>query len=91
MVAVAGARELAEARRHHLAALAYELEARRLRWRLDGPEESVLRVAHPASRRQAMVVATPTGDRWSYLWTGGGIAEVGAPGPVAEQILKLLA
>lgn len=90
MVAVAGSHELSEARRHHLAALAFELEARRLKWRLAGPEESVLRVANPRTRRQAMVVATPTGERWSYLWTGGGIADVSRAADAAEQILRLL-
>lgn len=89
-MAVVVSQEIDEARRHHLAALVYELEARSLRWRLAGPDESVLRVAHPATLRQIMVVATPTGGGWSYLWTGGGMSAVGRPAEVAEQIVRLL-
>lgn len=89
-MAVAGAQELAEARRHHLAALAHEVEARGLNWRLAGPGESVLNVASTRSRRQVMVVAMPVGEGWSYLWAGGGMADVGDPGRVADQIARLL-
>ncbi|MDL4777479.1 MULTISPECIES: hypothetical protein [Thermomonosporaceae] len=90
MVSVVGAREIAEVRRHHLAALAYEVEARGLRWRLAGPEESVLTVMGTGVRRQIMVVATPVGPGWSYLWTGGGIADVSDVAKVAERFVTLL-
>ncbi|GAA2599340.1 hypothetical protein SMC26_20130 [Actinomadura fulvescens] len=90
MVSVVGAREIAEVRRHHLAALAYEVEARGLRWRLAGPEESVLGVSNPMTRIQVMVVATPSGDGWSYLWTGGGIADVGDVARVADRLVRIL-
>jgi hypothetical protein len=89
-VAVAGAHELAEARRQHLAALAYEVEARGLSWRLAGPGESVLHVANPATRRQVMVVATQVGNGWFYLWAGGGTGDVAEPGRVAERLVRLL-
>ncbi|WP_344593749.1 hypothetical protein [Actinomadura vinacea] len=89
-MAVVGAQEFAEVRRHHLAALAYEVEARGLLWRLAGPEESVLTVLGPRTRRRAMVVATPAGDGWSYLWTGGGIADVGEVAAVADRLARLL-
>ncbi|MBO2445833.1 hypothetical protein J4573_01900 [Actinomadura barringtoniae] len=90
-VSVVGAQEIAEVRRHHLAALAYEAEARGLRWRLAGPEESVLGVANATTRRQVMVVATPSGEGWSYLWSGGGIADVADVARVADRLLQLLA
>lgn len=89
-MAVAGTQDLADARRHHLAALAYEVEGRGLKWRLAGPEESVLRVANTTTRRQVMVVAMPVGDGWSYLWAGGGMADVADPGRVADQLARLL-
>ncbi len=89
-MAVVGAREMADARRHHLAALAYEIEARGLSWRLAGPGESVLHVANPATRRQVMVVAMPTGEGWFYLWAGGGMAEVTQPARAADQIARQL-
>ncbi|XVQ09293.1 hypothetical protein ACQP1W_43295 [Spirillospora sp. CA-255316] len=89
-MAVVGAQEFAEVRRHHLAALAYEVEGRGLLWRLAGPEESVLTVLGPRTRRQAMVVATPAGDGWSYLWTGGGIADVAEVMSVADRLARLL-
>ncbi|MEU5881285.1 hypothetical protein [Spirillospora sp. NPDC047279] len=90
-MSVVGAHEIAEVRRHHLAALAYEVESRGLRWRLAGPEESVLGVANPRSRMQVMVVATPSMEGWSYLWTGGGISGVGDVSRVADQLARLLA
>jgi hypothetical protein len=89
-VSVVGAQKIAEVRRHHLAALAYEVEARGLRWRLAAPEESVLCVVEPVSRRQVMVVATPVGDGWSYLWSGGGIADVGKVADVADRLVRML-
>ncbi|GAA4086471.1 hypothetical protein [Actinomadura miaoliensis] len=89
-VSVVDAQKIAEVRRHHLAALAYEVEARGLRWRLAAPEESVLCVLNPVSRQRAMVVATPVGDGWSYLWTGGGIAPVSQVAEVADQLVRLL-
>jgi hypothetical protein len=89
-VAVVGAREMADARRHHLAALAYEIEARGLSWRLAGPGESVLHVANPVTRRQVMVVAMPTGEGWCYLWAGGGVGDVTRPAHAADQIARML-
>ncbi|WP_051468560.1 hypothetical protein [Actinomadura oligospora] len=89
-VSVVGEREIAEVRRHHLAALAYEVEARGLRWRLAGPDEMVLGVVGPVSRRQIMVVATPVGTGWSYLWSGGGMADVSRVSGVADQLARLL-
>ncbi|TDD89154.1 hypothetical protein E1298_14440 [Actinomadura rubrisoli] len=77
-------------RRRHLAALAYEVEARGLSWRLAGPGESVLGVRGPRTPRQVMVVATPDGDGWSYLWTGGGIADVTGVAQVADELARLL-
>lgn len=90
IVTVVGAQEFAEVRRHHLAALAYEVAARGLSWRLAGPEESVLTVLGPRSGRQIMVVATPAGDGWSYLWTGGGIANVADVSNVADRLARQL-
>ncbi|MDL4817867.1 hypothetical protein [Actinomadura opuntiae] len=74
-VSGADGREIAEVRRRHLAALAYELEARGLSCRLAGPAESVLSVHGPRPDRHMMVVATPVGTGWSYLWAGGGMAD----------------
>jgi hypothetical protein len=90
-VAVAGAREFAEARRQYLAALAYEIKGRGLSWRLAGPGESVLHIANHLTRRQVMVVAMPVGDRWFFLWAGGGMGDVAEPGRAADQIARLLA
>jgi hypothetical protein len=89
-VSVVGAQEIAELRRKHLATLAHEVEARGLRWRLAGPEESVLAVVGPHTRRQVMVVATPVGEGWSYLWSGNGMADVAAASRVADQLGRLL-
>ncbi|WP_067477965.1 hypothetical protein [Actinomadura hibisca] len=89
-MSVVGAREISEVRRHHLALLAHEAEARGLRWRLAGPEESVLSLVGPYSRRQVMVVATPVGGGWSYLWPGGGMADVSQVTDVADQIQRML-
>ncbi|QXJ21072.1 hypothetical protein AGRA3207_001888 [Actinomadura graeca] len=77
-------------RRRHLAALAYEVEARGLSWRFAGPGESVLTVLVPRTSRQVMVVATPVGDGWSYLWPGGGMADVADVPLVADQLARLL-
>jgi hypothetical protein len=90
IVAVVSAQEFAEVRRHHLVALAYEAETRGLRWRLAGPEESVLAVHGLRSGRQIMVVATPGRGGWSYLWPGGGIADVADVARVADRLVRLL-
>ncbi|WP_242614369.1 hypothetical protein [Actinomadura roseirufa] len=89
-MSVVGGREFAQVRRRHLAALAYEVEARGLAWRFAGPGESVLGVLGPRTRRQVMVVAMPDGDGWSYLWPGGGIADVAGAAEVADQLARLL-
>ncbi|XRQ12441.1 hypothetical protein ACN3XK_16575 [Actinomadura welshii] len=89
-MSVVGGREIAEARRRHLAVLAKEAEARGLAWRLAGPEESLLSVTGPLSRRQIMVVATVTGDGWFYLWPGGGMADVAEAPQVADRLARLL-
>lgn len=90
MSVITNARQIAEVRRHHLAALAYEVDVRGLRWRLAGPEESILTVVGPRTRRLIMVVATPAGAGWSYLWTGGGIADVTDLRNVADCFVTLL-
>jgi hypothetical protein len=91
MAPVVGSQEeLVEARKHHLAALAYELEARGLACRLLGPDESVLRVASPATGRKVMILATASATGWSYLWSGGGMADAAAPAIAADQIARLL-
>ncbi|MGP4024213.1 hypothetical protein [Actinomadura sp. 3N407] len=89
-MSVIGGREIAEARRRHLAVLAKEVEARGLSWRLAGPEESLLSVTGPRSRRQIMVVATLSGDGWYYLWPGGGMADVAEAPNVADRLTHLL-
>ncbi|MEU8802650.1 hypothetical protein [Spirillospora sp. NPDC048819] len=89
-MSVVGGREIAEERRRHLAALAHEVEARGLSWRLAGPEESLLSVTGPRTRRQIMVVATLSGDGWYYLWPGGGIADVAEAPNVADRLTRLL-
>jgi len=81
---------IAEVRRRHLAALAREVEARGLAWKLSGPEESLLAVYGPLARRHLMVVATPVGDGWSYLWPGGGMADVADVATAADQLTRLL-
>ncbi|MFI0370543.1 hypothetical protein ACH35V_21975 [Actinomadura sp. 1N219] len=88
-MSVVGGREIAEVRRRHLAALAHEVEARGLSWRLAGPEESLLSVSGARTRRQIMVVATPCGDGWYYLWPGGGMAEVTEAATVADRLARL--
>ncbi|QFG26922.1 hypothetical protein F7P10_08785 [Actinomadura sp. WMMB 499] len=90
-MSVVGGRDLARVRRGHLAVLAYEVERRGLACRLAGPGESVLSVRDARSGRSAMVVATPAGDGWSYLWPGGGIADVAAAPQVADRLARLLA
>ena len=89
-MSVVRGREIAEERRRHLAALANEVEARGLSWRFAGPEESLLSVAGPRSRRQIMVVATLTGEGWFYLWPGGGMADVAEAPGVADRLTRLL-
>jgi hypothetical protein len=88
-VSVVDGREIAEVRRRHLAALADELRARGLSCRLAGPGESVLSVHGPGADRQLMVVATPVGAGWSYLWPGGGMADVATAPDVADRIRLL--
>ncbi|OLT23606.1 hypothetical protein BJF79_45930 [Actinomadura sp. CNU-125] len=89
-MSVIGGQDIARVRRRHLAALAYELELRGLTWRLAGPGESVLSVRGARSGRGAMVVATPTGDGWAYLWPCGGMADVTAAPQVADRLARLL-
>ncbi|MCW2886064.1 MAG: hypothetical protein QOE54_3511 [Streptosporangiaceae bacterium] len=91
MAPVVGSQEeLVEARRHHLAALAYELEARSLACRMLGAGESVLRAASPVTGRNVMILATASAAGWSYLWSGGGMADAAAPAIAADQIARLL-
>jgi hypothetical protein len=85
-----GPHDVREVRRRHLAALAYELEARGLNWRLLGPDESVLRVTRSTTGRRLMVVAMPSGDGWSFLWSKNGAADVADPALVADRIARLL-
>ncbi|POM27688.1 hypothetical protein BTM25_21070 [Actinomadura rubteroloni] len=89
-MSVARAQEPAQMRRRHLALLARAVGARGLHWRLAGPGESVLAVTGPRSGQQVMIVAMPTGAGWSYLWTGGGYADVTAVDHAAEAIAHLL-
>ncbi|TDC61586.1 hypothetical protein E1200_28620 [Actinomadura sp. GC306] len=77
-------------RRRHLAVLAREVGARGLSWRFAGPEESLLSVTGPRTRRQVMVVATLFGDEWYYLWPGGGMAGVADAAEVAERLTRML-
>ncbi|MFG2090443.1 MULTISPECIES: hypothetical protein [unclassified Spirillospora] len=88
-MSVVGGREIAEERRRHLAVLAHEVEARGLSWRLAGPEESLLGVTGPRTRRQIMVVASLSGDGWYYLWPGGMAGVADAP-DVADRLIHLL-
>ncbi|SNT50714.1 hypothetical protein SAMN05443665_10378 [Actinomadura meyerae] len=89
-MSVVGGRETAETRRRHLAALAREVEARGLAWRFAGPDDSLLAVYGPRTRRRVMVVATPAGEGWSYLWPGGGIADVADAAGAAAELTRLL-
>jgi len=89
-VSVVGGREIPEMRRRHLTALAYEVEARGLSWRFAGPGETVLIVLIARTKRQVMVVATPVGAGWSYLWPGGGMADVTDVPHVADELARLL-
>jgi hypothetical protein len=89
-MSVVGGRGIAETRRNHLAALAREVEARGLAWRFVGPDESLLAVYGPRTGRRLMVVATPAGDGWSYLWPDGGLADVADLGAAADQLTRLL-
>ncbi|MFB4307047.1 hypothetical protein [Actinomadura sp. GTD37] len=81
---------MAEVRRRHLAALAREVEARGLAWSFAGPGDSLLAVYSPRGRRRLMVVATPVGDGWSYLWPDGGMADVTDLTIAADQLARLL-
>ncbi|WP_026341195.1 hypothetical protein [Actinomadura atramentaria] len=89
-MSVARAHDPAQVRRHHLALLARAVGARGLHWRLAGPEESVLAVSSPRTGHQVMIVAMPTGTGWSYLWTGGGIADVADADRAADAIAHRL-
>lgn len=84
-VSVVEGRDIAEVRRGHLAALAGELHARGLTCRFAGPGESVLSVRGAGADRRLMVVATPVGTGWSYLWPGG-MADVTTAADVAVSI-----
>ncbi|MFD0536852.1 hypothetical protein ACFQY7_27110 [Actinomadura luteofluorescens] len=66
-------------RRRHLAALAREVEARGLAWRFAGPGESLLAVYVPGTGRHVIVLATPCGDGWYYLWPAGAWPTPTAP------------
>ncbi|HXA59291.1 MAG TPA: hypothetical protein VNW94_09040 [Streptosporangiaceae bacterium] len=91
LAVAAGSEELIEVRRRHLAALAHELEARGVGWRLLGAGESILRAANTATGRRAMVMVTPSSDGWSFLWNNGGIADASEPSIAADQIARSLA
>jgi hypothetical protein len=91
MAPVVGSQEeLVEARKHHLAALAYELGVRSLSCRMLGADESVLRVASPVTGHKVMILATASAGGWSYLWSGGGMADAAVPAVAADQIARLL-
>ncbi len=89
------ASEVAETRRELLAGLALELEHRGLRHRLLGADRSLLRVYHPRTGRVAMVLAAPASPAgrlgWSYLWSGGGVADAADPAAAAKEIARRLA
>lgn len=89
-MSVVGGQEIAEVRRRHLVALAREIEARGLPCRFVGPGQALLVVYGPRTRRRIMVVATPTGEGWSYLWANGGMADVADLFPAADRIRALL-
>jgi hypothetical protein len=93
--AVDPAPRVAETRQERLADLARELESRGLRHRLLGVDGSVLRVIHPATGHAAMILATPATPAgkpgWSYLWSGGGVADAADPARAAEEIARRLA
>jgi hypothetical protein len=79
------------ARRHHLAALAYEAGARGLACRLVGPGEGVLSVVEPRRGRSTMVVVIPSSPNvWSYLWGDGGVADTSDPAAAADLIAAFL-
>jgi hypothetical protein len=88
------ARELAAARAGRLAALCRELEGHGLRHRLLGLDGSLVRAVHPGTGRTVIVLATPaspTGQEgWSYLWSGGGVADADEPAQAAEEIARAL-
>ncbi len=79
------------ARRHYLAALAYEAGARGLACRLVGPGGSVLRIVEPRRGRATMVVVIPSSRNvWSYLWGDGGVADTSDPSGAADLIAASL-
>lgn len=82
------AQDMSETRRHHLAALSDALQRLDpgLACRLLGPTGSVLRVAGVTSGRRIMVLASPTTDGWSYLWSGGGMADAADPAAAARLV-----
>lgn len=79
------------ARRHFLAALAYEAGARGLACRLVGPGEGILRVVNPCGRATMVVVIPSSQSAWSYLWSDGGVADTSDPSAAAELIAGSLA
>jgi hypothetical protein len=79
-----------ETRRQHLTALAGELRHRGLDCRLLGPDESVLRVINATTGRKVMILASPTANGWSFLWSGGGIADAADPADAADRIARAL-
>lgn len=89
-MAAIGAGGTTETRRQHLTALAGELKHRGLGCRLLGPDESVLRAISAATGRKVMILASPTADGWSFLWSGGGIADAADPADAADRIASTL-
>jgi len=88
------ARELATDRAGRLADLCRELEGHGLKCRLLGADRSMVRTVHPGTGHAVIVLATPAspdGQKgWSYLWSGGGVADAAAPARAAEEIARAL-
>lgn len=82
------AQDMSEIRRRHLAALADALQRLDLglACRLLGPTNSVLRVTGATSGRRIMVLASSTAEGWSYLWSGGGMADAADPAAAARLV-----
>jgi CelD/BcsL family acetyltransferase involved in cellulose biosynthesis len=87
------AEDMAEPRRRHLAALSDAIQRLDLAisCRLLGPTGSMLRVAGNTTGRRIMVLASPTSDGWSFLWSGGGMADATDPAAAARQIAAAVA
>jgi hypothetical protein len=77
-------------RRAHLEALAAQLPSHGLAGRLLNQEDPVLWVWHPRTRRQTIVLATPTQDGWVFLWSPEGRERAGEPAATADAIGWLL-